>query len=82
MCVHSHASVWCVVRRFLSSLAQEEETYGFHPWALANGIECGGGSGGDKAWAGEGENEEEGWSSDDDEEEYEFEDGDDDSEVK
>lgn len=21
---------------------QEEENYGFHPWALANGIECGG----------------------------------------
>lgn len=51
---------------------QEEPDYGFHPWALANGIECGGGDGGksmasDGRAGGEEGMEEEEWNFDYDE---------------
>eukprot|EP00752_Nemacystus_decipiens_P009378 g8381.t1 len=52
----------------VSEVVQEEQYYGFHPWALANGIECGGG----KAMADEAEGEEgDPWEFDDEEDEGE-----------
>lgn len=43
---------------------QEEQDFTFHPWALANGIECGGGKEAGRATEGlDGEGE---WDSDDD----------------
>ncbi|CAM9361381.1 unnamed protein product [Pylaiella littoralis] len=61
----------------VSEVIQEEENYGFHPWALANGIECGGG----KAAGDEGEDGVE-QRDDGDEEQYEYEDGGDGSEEE
>lgn len=76
--VRWHASLVCRGVNLPFHLRQEEKFYGFHPWALEDGVERGGGKA--MAAAAEGKEGVEDWSFDDDD--FEGGVGDDDAEVR